>query len=64
LKQLQIIATKMYPDLFAKVDPDYLKPVFDMGCFQVLKRHVDQGPGVIVFRLSMRLNHAILKYLI
>jgi hypothetical protein len=52
MKKLLLHATVTYPDLFAQVDPNNLKPLIDKKMFSVVKRPRDEGPGVIVFRLS------------
>ncbi len=52
IKVLHVHATKTYPELFAQIDPLNLEPIIRAKLFQVVKRPVDQGPAIVVFRLS------------
>lgn len=52
MKALHYHATKTYPELFAQLDPLKLKPIIEKKLFQVVKRPVDKGPAIVVFRIS------------
>ncbi|OXA58246.1 retinaldehyde-binding protein 1 [Folsomia candida] len=51
MKALHYHATKTYPELFAQLDPLKLKPIIEKKLFQVVKRPVDKGPAIVVFRI-------------
>lgn len=52
MQKLQVHATQTYPELFAQIDPLNLEPIIRKKLFQVVKRPVDEGPAVVVFRVS------------
>lgn len=52
VKSLSTVALKTYPDLLARINPTRLQSISNSKVFQILKRPVDEGPAVIIFRIS------------
>ncbi|OXA57424.1 uncharacterized protein LOC110845628 isoform X2 [Folsomia candida] len=52
VKSLSTVALKTYPDLLARINPTRLQSISNSKVFQILKRPVDEGPAVIIFRIN------------